>query len=70
MKYFFLGLIKQIIMGTWQQLVAGVDGPFLYFKEWGISLIRVPKIFQWTAFLLLYSNRTRSVPRANSGHLG
>ena len=31
-------------MGTWQQPVASVDGPFLYFKEWGISLIRVLKI--------------------------
>ena len=53
MKYFFLGLIKQIIMGTWQQLVAGVDGTFLYFKEWGISLIRVPKIFPMNSISII-----------------
>lgn len=50
MKYFFLGLIKQIIMGTWQQLVADVDGPFLYFKEWGSVKSGYPKSFNGQHF--------------------
>lgn len=66
MKYLFLGgLTKQIIMGTWQGLVAGVGGPSLCFKEWESSLIRVAQNLANEKHFC-YSITTRSVPRGKS----